>query len=208
MAASRTEHIDTKVRLSGGQMQRLKSAITNDEEMRIQINMLDIDVESGVMLNLTQTQVDRLKGLDRGKAARITLSRTQLKCMKSLIDSRTVTRKSKAKNDESSEAAIVKKLVELSLSPSDVEKIKKVRFNDVPEIREFDGDSIFSGLVKVALPFIKKTLPKILGPLGLAAATGDVSGAAHKKTSGNGLKRSGDSIKVTKKTNGRNNEVS
>ena len=191
------EYIATKVKLSPGQMQRLKSAIKNDEEMRIQINMLDIDVDTGVMLNLTKTQVDRLKGLDRGKAARITLSKTQLKSMKYLITDSSDTRKSKSKSDEA--ASVVEKLVELSLSPSDVEKIKKVRFNDVPGIREFDGDSIFSGLVKVALPFIKKTLPKILGTLGLAAATGGVQAAVHKKVAGKGLKRSGGAIKISKK---------
>ena len=124
--------------------------------------------------------------MEQGRAARFTLSRTQLKSM-----SEPVVRE-KVVDD------VTEKLVELTLTPSDVEKIKKVRFNDVPEVREFEGDSIFGTIAKVALPFIKKTLPKLLGTLGLAAATGAVSGATHKATSGKGLKLVGETIKVSK----------
>ena len=113
-------------------LRRLKNAIRDDVELRIQINMLDIDVGSGVILNLTQTQVNRLKSLDRGRAARITLSRTQLKSM----DDFSEVRRGSPKRDEVVEKLedVTKKLVELTLTPSDVEKIKKVRFNDVPEV--------------------------------------------------------------------------
>ena len=43
------------------------------------------------------------------------------------------------------------------------------------------------GIASVILPFAKKVLPKLLGTLGLAAATGAVSGATHKATSGNNI---------------------
>ena len=86
-------------------------------------------------------------------------------------------------------------MVELSLTPLDVEKIKKVRFNDIPEVYEFEGN----GIASLILPFVKNVLPKVLGTLGLAAATGAVSGAANKKASGRGIRRVGGAIKVTKK---------
>ena len=88
--------------------------------LRIQINMLDIDIGSGVILNLTQTQVNRLKSLDRGRAARITLSRTQLKSM----DDFSEVRRGSPIRDEVVEKLedVTKKLVELILTPSDVRK--------------------------------------------------------------------------------------
>ena len=39
-----------------------------------------------------------------------------------------------------------------------------------------EGENVF----KLALLFIKKVLPKVLGTLGLAAASGGISGAVHK----------------------------
>ena len=46
-----------------------------------------------------------------------------------------------------------------------------------------EGENIF----KLALPFIKKVLPKVLGTLGLAAASGGISGAVHKAASGGSI---------------------
>ena len=43
-----------------------------------------------------------------------------------------------------------------------------------------ESESIF----KLAFPFIKKVLPKVNGTLGLAAASGKVSGAVYKVASG------------------------
>ena len=43
------------------------------------------------------------------------------------------------------------------------------------------------GIGSILLPFVKKFLPKLLGTLGLVAATGAVFGATHKATSGKGL---------------------
>ena len=51
---------------------------------------------------------------------------------------------------------VVEKMVELSLTPTDVEKLKKVRFNDVPEVWEFEGD----GIASLVLPLIKNTSTK------------------------------------------------
>ena len=173
--------ITVKVRLSENQRRRLKSAIKNDSDLRLQINMLDVGNENGLALNLTQAQVNRLKSLGKGRAARITLSKTQLKSL------------------DDDEDKPVDKMISLSLTPSDIEKIKKVRFNDIPEVFEFEGNSIFGSIAKIALPLVKNIATKILPTLGLAAATGAISGAAHKKTSGRGLYRAGDSLKLSKK---------
>ena len=53
-------------------------------------------------------------------------------------------------------------------------------------------------MASLVLPFVKNVLPKVLGTLGLTAATGAVSGAANKKASGKGIKRVGGSIKISK----------
>ena len=93
------------------------------------------------------------------------------------------------------------KTVKLSLTPTEVEAVKKVKFNDVPDVYEYEdtrGDGI-GALFKLALPFIKNVMPKVLGTLGLAAASGAVSGAANKATSGRGLKRAGGTIEINKK---------
>ena len=67
-----------------------------------------------------------------------------------------------------------------------LKRIKKVRFNDIPEVYEFEGD----GIASLVLPFVKNVLPKVLTVhLGLAAATGAVSGAANKKASGRSIGR-------------------
>ena len=52
---------------------------------------------------------------------------------------------------------------------------------------EQNGTGIGS-IIKLALPFVKKVLPKIAASLGLAAASGAISGATHKATSGRGIK--------------------
>ena len=82
-------------------------------------------------------------------------------------------------------------MVELSLTPGDVEKLRKVGFNDIPEIHEFEGNNIFRTIGKSAIPLINNTLPKVLGTLGLTAATG----ATHKTTSGRDSKQTGDSVR-------------
>ena len=76
-----SNYITVKVRLSENQRRRLRSAIKNDSDLRLQINMLDVGNENGLALNLTQAQVSRLKSLGKGRAARITLSKTQLKSL-------------------------------------------------------------------------------------------------------------------------------
>ena len=52
-----------------------------------------------------------------------------------------------------------------------------------------EGGKGIGALVKMALPFIKSTLPKILGTLGLSAVLGAISGATNKAVSGRGLQR-------------------
>ena len=96
---------------------------------------------------------------------------------------------------------VFEKMAELILTPADIEKIEKVRFNDIPEARELErqeGESIFETIAKLAIPFIRNTLPKVLGTLGLEAATGCVQAAVRNKVSGKGIRMVGGTIKVTK----------
>ena len=137
----------------------------------------NVDQPGGSTLKLTRTQLKRLNKLDAGKSARLTFDKTQLKAIKGV---RTTTKK------------VVEEMAELSLTPMDVEKPTKVRFNDIPEVWKGDG------IASLILTFIKSTSPKVLGTLRLAAATGAVSGAANKKASGRGITRIGGSIKISK----------
>ena len=54
--------------------------------------------------------------------------------------------------------------------------------------KEIQGGSLGS-IFKSLLPMAKAHLPKILGTLGLAAATGAISGATNKSVRGEGLRR-------------------
>ena len=170
-----TEYVEVKILLTQAQQTKLRMAIENDNEVILQIKKENVDHSGGSTLKLTRTQIARLNQLEDGKSARLTFSRTQLKSIK---DTRTRVKK------------VTDAMVELSLTPLDVEKIKKVKFNDIPEVYEFEGD----GIASLILPFVKNVLPKVLGTLGLAAATGAVSGAANKKASGRGIRRVGGTL--------------
>ena len=69
-------------------------------------------------------------------------------------------------------------------TPENIKKMKQVRFTDIPEVYDYEVEGYeISAIAKLASPFIKNVLPKVLGTLGLAAATRAVSGAIRKATS-------------------------
>ena len=45
--------------------------------------------------------------------------------------------------------------------------------------------------IQTCSSLLKKVLPKVLGTLGLAAASGGISGAVHKAAAGNGVGKGG-----------------
>ena len=183
-----------KTNLTVGQRDKIRRTVNNEMETTLQIKYEQFDEDPGMNLNSTQRPVGKLKGSNPGRSVRITFSKTQLSTMKEVVVAPLSVRKPKTKADKD----IVEKMVELSLTPGDA-KIKRVQFNDIPVIHEFEGHNIFGRIAKLAIPFIKNTLLRVLETLGLAAATGAFSGAAHKKTGDRGLKRADGSIKVTKK---------
>ena len=81
------------------------------------------------------------------------------------------------------------------LTPRNVKKIRWVRLNDIPEVSDSEvaGDGI-GAFTKLDLPFIQKVLSDILGIFGVAAATGAVSGATQKATSGASFKIDNDDL--------------
>ena len=148
-----TEYVEVKILLTQAQQTKLRMGIEHDEEVVLQVKKENVDHPGGSTLKLTRSQLGRLNQLEDGKSARLTFSKTQLKSIK---DTRTRVKK------------VTDALVELSLTPLEVERVKKVRFDDNPEVYEFKGD----GIASLVLPFVKNVLPKVLGTLGLAAATG------------------------------------
>lgn len=82
---------------------------------------------------------------------------------------------------------------ELMLTESQIKKIQKkmpVRISLSPtQMKQQSG-----GFLGSIIPFLTKTILPALGTLGLSAATGAISGATHKATSGSGLYRTGDGV--------------
>ena len=68
---------------------------------------------------------------------------------------------------------------------------------DIDESTVQEGSGIGS-LFKLALPVVKKVLPKIAATLGLAGLSGLTSGLTHKAVKGKGLERVGGKITLNK----------
>lgn len=67
---------------------------------------------------------------------------------------------------------------------------KKSRFVSKREVEGGSLGSLFGKLTgKVTAPLIAQAAKKILPALGMAAVTGAISGATHKSTSGQGIKK-------------------
>ena len=172
-------YTNVQMKLSETQLRKVKSAIEEKTGTVIQITrdnlVTDLSGDYNITVPLTKTQVEKLDKLtDNG--IRLKLSKTQL----SSGSNTSVTSTSKASD------------VELVVTPAEKKKIntellKLLSLKEHEEKLEQDGAGIGS-LFKLALPFVKKVLPKIAASLGLAAASGAISGATHKATSGRGIK--------------------
>ena len=129
----------------------------------LQIKYEQVDQDPEIILNLTQRHVDKLKDLSAIRAFRLNFSKTQLMLLKkAVVVPSTVRTPAKESKSDMMVNGVVEKMVELTLTPSDNEKIKKVRYIDIPKVHEFEGESIFGTIAKLAIPFIKNTLPKAL----------------------------------------------
>ena len=175
------------MKLTDSQLKKVSTAVKNGDSVAIQVSKKSMGSPGNIVLNLTNRQVTKLNGLQSSET-RILLSKTQLK----------------GTHVNSSPPANVKSSADLQFKVTGVQKDKIANelqklmiLNDVSESQFQDGEGIGS-IFKLALPFVKKILPKVLGTLGLAAASGAVSGATHKATKGKGIRRVGGTINLNK----------
>ena len=156
------------MKLSETHLRKVKSAIEEKTGTVIQITRDNLSGDYNITVPLTKTQVEKLNKLtDNG--VRLKLSKTQLS-----VPSTTRTTSSRD--------------VELVVTPAEKKKINTelLKLLSLKE-HEQDGKGLGS-IFKLALPFVKKVLPKIAASLGLAAASGAISGATHKATCDRGNK--------------------
>ena len=175
------------MKLTDSQLKKVSTAVKNGDSVTIQVSKKSMGSPGNIVLNLTNRQVTKLNGLQSSET-RILLSKTQLKGV----------------HVNSSPPANVKSSADLQFKVTGAQKDKIANelqklmiLNDVSESQFQDGEGIGS-IFKLALPFVKKILPKVLGTLGLAAASGAVSGATHKATKGKGIRRVGGTINLNK----------
>ena len=164
-------YTNVQMKLSETQLRKVKSAIEEKTGTVIQITRDNLSGDYNITVPLTKTQVEKLNKLtDNG--VRLKLSKTQLS-----VPSTTRTTRTTSSRD-----------VELVVTPAEKKKINTelLKLLSLKE-HEQDGKGLGS-IFKLALPFVKKVLPKIAASLGLAAASGAISGATHKATSGRGIK--------------------
>jgi hypothetical protein len=158
--------------LADSQRTKLKKALNNKEPVTIEIRKSQINGPD--ILNLTKSQINKINRLEAGKGGQLKLSRTQITSMSSHTPIFTLSR---------TDALQAKEAMQQILEHSD----------------KLQTGGFLGAIGKVVLPFIKNILPKVLGSLGLAAATGAISGATHKATSGQGITRAGHGIKLSKR---------
>ena len=178
------------VKLSKNQIKKIRWGIEHDVAVTIRLGTGTIPT----YLMLTDTDIKHLV-----KSSQIHLSKTQLKSNKHLLESEATSKAAVKFNpnlvtgvkDVGEDIKEQLNRYKQSLSLDELYEIMKL-ITDLLTLKEApqEGENIF----RLALPFIKQVLPKVLGTLGLAAASGAVSGATHKATSGG-------SIPYTKKDN-------
>ena len=187
-----------EVRLSENQVKKIIKAINDDASVRIRLG----DGAISTHLMLTQTDINHLT-----KSSQVHLSKTQLKSNKHILDllhKSPGTTAAPKKFLSINPLPVVKdpgkeieKLIEDYRQNLTVEELDDIgtMINNLLTLKEppQEGEGIFA----LALPFIKQVLPKVLGTLGLAAASGAVSGATHKATSGRGTKYTKGDAQIT-----------
>ena len=183
-------YIKHGVQLSNDQIRKIKSAIKGNSSVSIRLRSPN---QVKTYLMLTQTDINHLS-----KSSQINLSKTQLKSNKHVMDllptSRTAVVKTPKKVTFQEKPTVGNVKLDLEKLLNDYKQ--SLTLNELEELMETivgliklkspptqEGENIF----KLALPFIKRVLPKVLGTLGLAAASGAVSGATHKATSGSSI---------------------
>ena len=196
-------YIKKDVKLSKSQIQKIRRGIKADESVRIR---LDNKGDVSTYLMLTQTDINKLE--NNNKSNQIHLSKTQLQSNKHLLSSKskkksveqkstTVEQKSTTVEQKSTKStqsdktstkdSDITKLIDDYIRNLKVKELEEliIQINEIVKLKQedFTGAGI-GNLFKLAIPFAKKVLPKILGTLGLAAASGAISGATHKTTSG------------------------
>ena len=192
-----TEYVKYEVQLSNDQIRKIKRAMKENGAVSIRLSKTAKHKPTNQVktyLMLTRTDINRLS-----KTSQINLSKTQLKSNKHLVDSTskptskpTATPKSKVTFKE--EPVVKETKRDLEKMINDYKQNLTIReleelINTINELIRLktaptqEGENVF----KLALPFIKKVLPKVLGTLGLAAASGGISGAVHKAAAGNGV---------------------
>ena len=197
--ARATRYTKYEVQLSNDQIRKIKRGIKENEAVSIRLQPTN-SVKTYLML--TQTDINRLS-----KSSQINLSKTQLKSNRHLLDFKTGSKAATEGVTESATGATRAKKVTFKEKPAvkdvkhDLEKLledykQNLTVRELEELMEMivglirlksastqEGENIF----KLALPFLKKVLPKVLGTLGLAAASGGISGAVHKAASGGSI---------------------
>lgn len=167
-----TAYTNTKFSLSDNQRQKIRRAMKNHEPVTIEVTKSQINGSD--TLKLTNSQLQKLTKLAAGKGMQIKMSKTQVSKQRSQEPELLFTM---SKTDATKAQAAIEKLL------ANQDKIKTGGF--------------LGAIGKLALPFVKNILPKVLASLSLAAASGAISGSTHKATSGRGLRRAGYGIKLT-----------
>ena len=133
------------IRLSPSQLTKLRNAIKNNEGITIQVGSRNVNGNGNVTLNLTDSQINKIDKLASGKQVRLNLSKTQLKSL--------------GKADSSDGK------ISLTVTPNQIKAIegelgKLMALDDYDESQSGTG---LGAIFKLALPFVKNTLPKVLG---------------------------------------------
>ena len=185
-----TQYKEVKIDLSENQLTNLRAAYNAKRELTIQISKESI--RSGTSLMLTQTQINRLHRLEPSRSARIKISMTQMK--KQNFDKIMKANESESEFSAMAESKPVQEAIDLSVTPEQIDQVP----NNALVLSQLDNfDQFGEDIGALIMPFVKNVVPKVLGSLGLVAATGAISGSTHKATSGKGLKRAGGKIHLT-----------
>ena len=173
------------VKLSENQIEKIIRGIEHDVSVTIRLGSGTIPT----YLMLTKTDINHLS-----KSSQIHLSKTQLKNNKHLLKDQPKTLKLNPLPIVKDVGEDIKEQLERYMQSLTVDELYEIiqLITDLLTLKEAPQDG--EGILSLALPFIKQVLPKVLGTLGLAAASGAVSGATHKATSGG-------EISFTKKDN-------
>ena len=179
------------MKLTDSQLKKVSTAVKNGDSVAIQVSKKSMGSPGNVVLNLTNRQVTKLNGLPGSNETRILLSKTQLKGVHVNSSPPANVKSSAHEND-----------LQFKVTGAQKDKIanelqKLMILNDVSESQFQDGEGIGS-IFKLALPFVKKILPKVATTLGLSALGGITSGLTHRATKGKGLRRVGGAINLSK----------